>query len=70
MLLAPLRVGSWTAFVEFCVLIAEHEPNIDFRVLLSDQQVFLPVGDIPTTLSLDEKWCLILFDEFEIGGVT
>ncbi len=68
MLVTPIAVASWRTLVEFCVLIAEHEPDVDVWVLFPYEQVLLPVIDSPTALALDIKKAAF-FWQLEIRGV-
>ena len=43
MLIAPLRISCWRAFVEASVLAAKNKPDVDVWMLLLDVQMFGPV---------------------------
>ena len=55
MLVAPIAVASWTAFVEFRVCVTEDEPDIEVWVLFPYEQMFASVIDRPSAFALDEK---------------
>lgn len=69
MFVAPIAVASWASFVEFGVLIAEHEPYVDAWVLFPNEQVFLSVIDSPTALAFDIK-IAALFRQLEVRGIS
>ena len=70
MLLTPLPVGSGRSLVEFGVLVAEHEPDVvGVAVLLTDQQMLLPVFDREAAFGLYEER-VFAFSEAEVGGVS
>ena len=54
MLFAPVCIGGLAALVEFVGGAAEYEPYAKVRVLLPDEQVFLPVGCVEDALCLDD----------------
>ena len=60
-LLTPLPVGSGRSLVEFGVLVAEHEPDVvGVAVLLTDQQMLLPVFNREPALRFDKERAVAL----------
>ena len=68
-LVAVHAVGRGASLVELASSVREHEPDVDLRVLLFDQQVFRPVTDSPDALSLDIKKAPRL-GELEVWGIS
>ena len=65
MFITPVPIGAGGPLIELGVGVAEHEPDVEFRVLCLHQDVFLPVGGEESSFGFDDDAVL----QNEVRGV-